>query len=1390
MSDDIAASVARESTPKQRISSSSSVVGATRPASTAICAAQRALQGLGRTTALLAIGAETGAGIAGARGRLAGGGGAATADVLVVVRYERKKKDVITSRDSTKSCVDDRVGGAVPHETRATYLQGCNVCSSMGCSDGVPGSSSVLSRGECRAGVQGGHRHPDCGVTGHPDCGSIGYAVRARATAFSNIVVGPGVYPERNISISVPLSVYGTPGSTTVDCGGSGGSGFIVSAASATFSGLSVTNCLGASGGITMVGYFGPPSLTIVGCNFLSCSTAPTAGSCGGGVSVSGGRSWVGAMSIVITNSTFVNCTSVCGGGLCVAMSGVDSAVGSQVLVSGCQFVENAALGGAGGGVLVLFDGPMSWDRTNISIVNSSFVGNFASTGGGGSWVELYNTTTWSRLSMSVSLSSYSQNTAISMAGGSGVHIMHGEINASQFSWEDSSFVGNTVAAGWGGGAMARVWNAAVTQMSLRWTRCMFIGNSVQSVPGTQWDGGGTGVWWQFAYSTIIGLDAVTAHSSFVNNVAHDSGAGAVKVLFHLHGDHTPATSMIYNNVTILYIGCLFDANSGTGAALNGDGGAVQHAHYGGNWTHGRLSWIDCVFRGNSARLGGGISYLQSAYATLRQCSLVVRACTFANNSAIEGGGGIGIYLYPDVATVNFVVSINITSFTGNVAGGGSGGAVYVSATRLLGSVAVRGSRFTANSARSQGGALGISIAGLDAADTARCKSLVPAPPVWQYEMTGSIDDSVFENNAANVGGGVAVENGNWILTDVALHSNAANVYGGGLYVSGGSASVTLSDTVFVRNVAKSSGGELLSLAYGSVVVAYGTSFELQVFGGSDEIAVPIGGGLAWSAASDVRCPRGALIQFPLNVSDMVMDLAAWCTVGPAFLCGLRVLCENCPNGTYTLSGGSVSGMAASTVQNPACLTCPFGAVCENGGVVSQGAYWGAVSGSVVSFVRCPDGYCCTAAACSSYDECARGRHGVLCGECDTGSGEAFFSASCVPADACTGAAWAIPVLLLYSCLYGAYFVYRGGRTKGARGALGDADKLVMFYLQMCVLVSSSTSAAKALGWVDAIVGILALSPSGEHHSWRAGVCIAPGMSALTKLGAGYVPPLLVFAFVCVASGVKKTWSSDALVLVCLYSYSQVLKTTASLLDCISVPGHDHQRLFLSGSVVCWSEAWQWILLPIIVTLSLAPIGVAWKLWRYRVRRQAPSLLLILSKRYREEAYSWECVLAGHRVTLVMLNTFLGSEPLWRQASGSLVCVAALWAHASARPFHADGLNRLQTLLLGSLCVLAVCGMSDATLSSYGIVGSPARPLWLQHYEYVSVVVHVFFVALPPAVLACAHVREWISYSPLAFVGRCGVENLFGRCCGGRGKVAAAYDIATPLLELSSDDRT
>ena len=132
-----------------------------------------------------------------------------------------------------------------------------------------------------------------------------------------------------------------------------------------------------------------------------------------------------------------------------------------------------------------------------------------------------------------------------------------------------------------------------------------------------------------------------------------------------------------------------------------------------------------------------------------------------------------------------------------------------------------------------------------------------------------------------------------------------------------------------------------------------------------------------------------------------------------------------------------VKGLKVKYERNAVCYTCPVGGLCDNGVVISKPNYYGYIKSSniisdttpfnasnsnnnngadknnqitnsdtqnQIEYVTCPVDYCCSKSGkrCTGFNTCNYNRHGMICGECDTGYQVSFFTEKCIPSNKCT----------------------------------------------------------------------------------------------------------------------------------------------------------------------------------------------------------------------------------------------------------------------------------------------------------------------------------------------------------------------------------------------------
>lgn len=85
-----------------------------------------------------------------------------------------------------------------------------------------------------------------------------------------------------------------------------------------------------------------------------------------------------------------------------------------------------------------------------------------------------------------------------------------------------------------------------------------------------------------------------------------------------------------------------------------------------------------------------------------------------------------------------------------------------------------------------------------------------------------------------------------------------------------------------------------------------------------------------------------------------------------------------------------------------------------------------------MTFIRCPDGYCCigdesTDWPCTSIASCGGNREGRLCGRCMSGFSEAYGTLACVPNERCNEIGMFLGIVVLGATVVGALMLVKSG---------------------------------------------------------------------------------------------------------------------------------------------------------------------------------------------------------------------------------------------------------------------------------------------------------------------------------------------------------------------------
>ena len=213
---------------------------------------------------------------------------------------------------------------------------------------------------------------------------------------------------------------------------------------------------------------------------------------------------------------------------------------------------------------------------------------------------------------------------------------------------------------------------------------------------------------------------------------------------------------------------------------------------------------------------------------------LVVLSRTSFDACTASSGGGTSAAVSVAVASTVEVV-IDACSFVACSAEASMGGAVAVASCGASGggnvSLVVTSTVFSANFAEVGGGA--IALAGPDGVPavpsccaTGTCGEISPS---WTNGIRGVFTNcSVSGNTAGQIGAGLYLENATAHLVRVAVNANVAGVEGGGAMLESGTATLHAEATSFTHNSAAGSGGQVLAVSHGDLMLTNGSYADMQ----------------------------------------------------------------------------------------------------------------------------------------------------------------------------------------------------------------------------------------------------------------------------------------------------------------------------------------------------------------------------------------------------------------------------------------------------------------------------------------------------------------------------------------------------------------------------------
>jgi predicted outer membrane repeat protein len=256
----------------------------------------------------------------------------------------------------------------------------------------------------------------------------------------------------------------------------------------------------------------------------------------------------------------------------------------------------------------------------------------------------------------------------------------------------------------------------------------------------------------------------------------------------------------VWDNGTSIIEDCLFADNIVDSVPSALSSGAIDN-------NGSVMTLTRCTFSGNQSHLGGAVGVYGGSEALITDCIFSRNVATVASLS--RGGA---------VVNATSFLSIRGTSFEGNAAPGGTGGAIYnlTLGSDVHGYLDVSDCRFVANSANGSGGAIYADPPYEGTAGAGRCLFAGNSSGQAGGAVYGAcaLTDSIIVGNTADSSGGVSASE---IVSDCLLVDNHATGTGGGA----GMAGALLYGCLIVGNVAGTDGGGVfVEGAYGATTLA------------------------------------------------------------------------------------------------------------------------------------------------------------------------------------------------------------------------------------------------------------------------------------------------------------------------------------------------------------------------------------------------------------------------------------------------------------------------------------------------------------------------------------------------------------------------------------------
>ena len=503
--------------------------------------------------------------------------------------------------------------------------------------------------------------------------------------------------------------------------------------------------------------------------------------------------------------------------------------------------------------------------------------------------------------------------------------------------------------------------------------------------------------------------------------------------------------------------------------------------------------------------------------------------------------------------------------------------------------------------------------------------------PLWRYETHVTVEDTLFQENTGLNGGAVYLSNGNTTFRNCSFENNLAAMNTGQVYSAYGTGRVEFVNCSFVSSTyhATISGRKFKNVAFfysesgGPIKFRNSSMFSSTSTRRSFSVlAVYNGGYVDIDRETSIRC-EGSQMSLANATRFVYTEKRQRLCIENVTV--LSFSCKLCSPGYYSLQTGFSKGLAVD--DSFQCHPCPLGATCirNESSIAAVENFWGynvpGRDGQVLNFVPCPKGYCRSPSPQSLvYNSCHGNRTGFLCGQCAPGYTESLFNSECRKTAQCKdylfwvamflfSAALALyllidpPLLRLLSPQQILWFMKKERRqgeesSENCEERDSGYTKIAFYYYQVADLLLSNS-----LDEMPLVVALISAFNFEVRASYLRIDCPFPGLTPVTKelllslvVVATMANLALIFCAHLVISRFHKKVKKPSLsrymavfLEILLLGYDRLAETSLALMHCVSTG--DERRLFIDGTTICW-QPWQYILLGYIIVFVVPFIAV------------------------------------------------------------------------------------------------------------------------------------------------------------------------------------------------------